>query len=478
MTTPANKKSNELIDPQAQMLVGFLKEMGLPSDNIIADQSQRAIIGDNLDSLINSIPADHRKDARYLSKFVVGAGFGLFDYSLNAVWNEVVIKLRAKAVMYGLDIFFDAAVGGSKAREFYSTEEHLSSLKDSVLLDTSRKLELISDTTYKKLKHILDMRNDTGISHPNSYTINAYELLGYLQNCIQDVLNENPTAAALQVQAFVSNLKTRIEPLDKNALQGIEARITQLPTHLCGNLMRTVFGIYVTPGTDPAVRKNISLIAPKLWNSCADETRFKLGIVLEGYNVNLYKDKHALGTQFFDVVGGQAFRSPSEREIIIDGLVTDLLDKHNGWDNFHHEAPVAAELYSYVPDQNSVIENLAFRLFKVIMICRIGNGVAYQGGVSPGGKNYYDRMLIIAGDKYAPHVMASLSHYEIKARLENNRCAGHAKDALQIVRNFVINGRIAECLDYLIANVVDHPDRVDGPEFRKLSTGHINWGSH
>jgi len=475
MTIPVAKKSNELIDPQAQMLVGFLQEMGLPSQNIIADQNQRAIIGDNLESLVSAIPAEHRKDARYLSKFVVGAGFGLFDYSLNAVWNEVVINLRTKAVIYGLDIFFDAAVGGSKAREFYSTEEHLSSLKDSVLLDTSRKLEIISDTTYKKLKHILDMRNDTGISHPNNYTINAYELLGYLQNCIQDVLNENPTEAALQVQAFIGNLKKMTGTLDKAALQGIENRIMELPTHLCGNLIRTVFGIYVTPDTDPAVRKNISLFAPKLWDSCADETKFKLGIVLEGYNVNLYKDKHALGTQFFNVVGGQAFRSPSERAIIIDGLVTDLLNKHNGWDNFHHEGPVAAELYSYVPDQNSVIEHLAVRLFKVVMICRIGNGVAYQSGVSPSGKKYYDAILAIAGDKYAPQVMASLTHYEIQARLGNSRCAGHARDALQIVRNIVINGRIAECLDYLIARIADDPNCINKHEFKKLSSDYINW---
>jgi hypothetical protein len=196
------KKSNEIIDPQAQMLVGFLKDMGLPSENIIADQNQRAIIGDNIQNLVASIPAGLKKDARYLSKFVIGAGFGLFDYSLNAIWNEVVVNLRKKAVLYGLDIFFDAAVGGSKAREYYSTEDDFSSLKDSVLLDTSRKLELISDTTYKKLKHILEMRNDTGISHPNSYSINAYELLGYLQNCIENVLNDNPTEAALQVQAF------------------------------------------------------------------------------------------------------------------------------------------------------------------------------------------------------------------------------------------------------------------------------------
>jgi hypothetical protein len=152
----------ELIDPQAQMVVAFLKELGLPSDNIIADQPERAIIGQNLYTYIQSLPDDLKRDARYLSKFVVGAGYGLFDYSLNAVWNEVTLDLRKKAIAYGIDIFFDAAVGG-KSRDFYETEEDLASLKDTVLLDTCRKLELISDTTYKKLKHILEMRNDIGI---------------------------------------------------------------------------------------------------------------------------------------------------------------------------------------------------------------------------------------------------------------------------------------------------------------------------
>jgi hypothetical protein len=470
------KKTNELIDPQAQLIVGFLQQMGLPSDNIIADQGQRAIIGSNLDALISSIPAEHRKDARYLSKFVVGAGFGLFDYSLNAVWNEVVLKLRTKAIMYGLDIFYDAAVGGSKAREFYSTEEHLSSLKDSVLLDTCRKLELISDTTYKKLKHILDMRNDTGISHPTSYSINAFELLGYLQNCVQDVLNEHPTAAALQVQSFIANLKTLTGPIDNATKQSIESKIADLPTHLCGNLIRTVFGIYVASDTDPTVRKNISLIAPKLWSACADETKYKLGIVLEGYNVNLYKEKHELGCQFFEVVGGQAFRSPSERAIIIDELLTNLINTHNAWDNFHHEPPIAAELYSFVPDQVSVSDNFAQRLFKVVMICRIGNGVQYNGGVSPGAKSYYDSLIGMAGDRFAPHVMASLSHYEIKARLGTERCRLHARDALQMVRAVTINLRIAECLDYLIDRLPADASCVDSQEFRQLSVGHIVWG--
>ena len=299
MSTLVTTGNSSLVDPQAQRLVDFLRDVGLPHDNIMADPSERAIIASNLPAYLQSLPAEVKRDARYLSKFVIGAGSGLFDYALNAIWNEVVIDLRKKAALYGLDIFFDAAVGGNKTREFYKTEDDLAALKDAVLLDTCRKLELISDTTYKKLKHILDMRNDIGISHPTNYTINAFELLGWLQTCVQDVLNDRPTEAALKVQAFISNLKGYTSLLDAPTLQTLKRRFAELPSHLCGNLLRTVFGIYVAPDTDQAVRRNIATLAPDLWRKCLDEPRYKLGIVLEGYNSNLYKDKYVLGEQFF-----------------------------------------------------------------------------------------------------------------------------------------------------------------------------------
>jgi hypothetical protein len=345
-----------------------------------------------------------------------------------------------------------------------------------VLLDTCRKLELISDTTYKKLKHILDMRNDIGISHPNTYAINAFELLGWLQTCVSEVLNDNPTEAALQVQNFISNLRHQTTPLEHTAVQGIGARFAQLPSHLCGSLLRTIFGIYVANDTDPAVRKNISLIAPALWATCKDDAKYKLGIVLEGYKVNLYRDKHGLGEQFFALVAGNAYRSQSERVIIVDELITDLRDKHNGWDNFHHEPPVAAHLYSYNPDQGSILESLAQRLFKTVLMCRIGNGVNYNTGVSPWAKRYYDNMLALAGDKYAPHVIASLSEFEIRNRLHNANCRKHAKTALLIVKSNVINERLLECLDYILTNIDTNQNCVESSELKKLSADYINWG--
>lgn len=475
MNTIITTGSTSLVDPQAQRLVDFLRDVGLPHDNIMADPSERAIIASNLPGYLQSLPAEVKRDARYLSKFVIGAGSGLFDYALNAIWNEVVIDLRKKAFLYGLDIFFDAAVGGSKTREFYKTEDDLAALKDAVLLDTCRKLELISDTTYKKLKHILDMRNDIGISHPNNYNINAFELLGWLQTCVQDVLHDRPTEAALRVQAFIANLKGYTTPLDQATKQNIERRFGELPSHLCGSLLRTVFGIYVAPDTDAGVRKNIAVLAPALWKMCPDEPRYRLGIVLEGYNTNLYKDKHALGEQFFDLVGGNAYRSPSERVIIVDTLITELLDKHNGWDNFHHEAPVAANLWSYVPDQNSIFDNLAERLFKTVLLCRIGRGVSYNDGVSPGGKRYYDAILAIGGDKFAPHVMAAFSHYEIVGQLNRSICRAQAKLALEAARTNVINQRLIECMTYLIDHVEANPGCATTAEFKRLSTGYIRW---
>lgn len=475
MTDIVESKLNHLVDPQAQRIVEYLESVGLPSENIIAALDERETIGNNLPAFIEKLPKEIKDEARYLSKFVVGAGYGLFDYSLNAIWNEVIVDLRQKAIRYGLDIFFDAAVGGGKNRDMYSTEADLGIIKDVVLLDTCRKLELIADTTYSKLKHILDMRNNIGISHPNNYNINAFELMGWLQTCVQDVLNDQPSDAALQVQAFIGNLKQHIKPLDAPTTQTIEQRVKELPTHFCGNILRTIFGIFVSPDTDPAVRKNISLIAKCVWDSCLDEPRLKLGTVLEGYKANLHTDKYGLGEQFFEIVAGNAYRSNSERLIIVNELLIELKEKHHAWDNFHHEIPVARSLISYVPEASTIIPNIAETMFRTVLLCRIGNGVTYNNGVSPGARRYYDQVLSYAGDQYAPMVMELLNHYELRSNLGSATCRQQAKQALEAVKPNVINQRLNECLDYLITNIEATAGCVRDPNFKKLSVGHITW---
>lgn len=474
MDTLVPKTSTALVDPQAQMVVDFLKNVGLPYENIIAAQSERAIINQNLPTYLESLPPEVKQNATYLSKFVVGAGFGLFDYSLNAIWNEVVLDLYKKVIAYGLDIFYDAAVGG-RNRAFYQTEDDLRSLKDAVLLDTCRKLELIGDTTHKKLKHILDMRNDIGISHPNNYVINAFELLGWLQTCIQDVLNDRPTEAALQVQAFIQNLKTYTQPLDSANQATIEGKIRSLASHHCGHILRTMFGIYVTSDTDLQVRKNIALLAVTVWDASSDESKYKLGLVLEGYNTNLYQDKYVLGEQFFRSVGGNAYRSNAERAIIVDGLIDLLLEKHNGWDNYHHEAPIADNILSYINGQTDILPNFANKLIKTVLICRIGRGITYCRGVSPRGLPYYNQILSMLGDQFTPFALAALASYEIQAQLERQICRQQACEALNIIKSGVVNQRLIECIDFLLEHLVNNGKIVFDGRFKTLSNGYITW---
>lgn len=259
----------------------YLTYLGLPTDNIIAELSERKVIEQNLPTFIQSLPDDVKREARYLSKFVAGAAIGLFDASLNYVWNEVVVNLRQKAVIYGLDMFFDAAVGGSK-REDFSTEEDLSGLKDNTLINTSKKLELISEVVYVKLHHILTMRNDIGASHPNSYSINGFELLGWLQTCVKDILNDKPSESAIQIKSFIDNLKVSTSVLDEQAIKSMERPLKELSLQNTDNLLNSIFGIYTSDRTGNIVRKNIALFAPHIWERSSENIKYKLGVTLDG----------------------------------------------------------------------------------------------------------------------------------------------------------------------------------------------------
>ena len=107
----------------------MLNDLGLPSENIIASVDERENIMKMLPQLMNSIPESQKRDATYLSRFVAGAAIGLFDASLNYVWNEVVISLRQKIIYFGIDTFFDNAVT-DKVREQYKNEDDLLGIKD------------------------------------------------------------------------------------------------------------------------------------------------------------------------------------------------------------------------------------------------------------------------------------------------------------------------------------------------------------
>lgn len=445
------KGANELVADSTQF-ERFLESLSLPTDNVLASTDERQIVGENLPTFLNSLDIEDREDARYLSKFIGATAIGLFDAALNYVWNEVVLNLRKKAVMYGIDLFFDAAVGG-KNREMYSSEADLGGIKDQVLLDTCRKLELISDIVYRKLVHILTMRNEIAASHPNVERIGGYELLGWLQTCVKDVLQDRPSESAIQIQSIVQNLKSADRPIDQQDFAHFEAGLRNLSSAHIHNLLVTLFGIFLSDDSSQVLRKNVALLAPPIWRHSLDSVKTKLAGRIDGYRSNLQREKVERAKEFLTIVDGLHFESLPAKIIALEELVRDLNNAHAGWDNFYNEPPVMKQILSYVKSSNDIPEEIKPQLVEAVLKCRIGNGVSYCGGVSSSGKPLYDEFFKLLDDEGMAIAIWYLFQPHINSRLYNERCLKALHEFLSNVRETIISERLIEAVDILLNDI-------------------------
>lgn len=452
----------------------YLAHLGLPTENIIATLPERKIIETNLPAFVESLPDEVKRDARYLSKFVAGAAIGLFDASLNYVWNEVVLNLRAMIVVYGLDMFFDNAVGGTR-RELYSSEKDLSGLKDNTLVNTCRKLELISDIVYTKLNHILTMRNDIGASHPNSYSISAYELLGWLQTCVQDILNDKPSASAIQIKSFIENLKKSSEVFDSAKIASMEKPLSELSLQNTDNLLNSIFGIYNSSSTDNIVRKNIALFAPHIWEKSSDNIKYKLGVTIDGYKNNLHNEKHALGVEFFTFCGGNRYQSLDSRIISLDGHVDELLEARYSWDNFYNEPQHMRKILSYFETEADIPLERVHKIIKAVLICRVGKGISYNTGVSPAGRPIYDKFFGMLGDQNIIKTITAMHSNEVRVTLDNSHCQTHMVAVLKMLKANARSERIQEILDFLLQNQGILNKIHNDKHYKELTKNHITF---
>lgn len=437
----------------------YLQELGLPHEGIVAPDSERSMMSMILPQTIQQLSSQTKRDAVYLSKFVASSAIGLYDAALNYLWNEVVVSLREKVNIYGLDLFYDAAVGG-ELRETYSTVEDLNSIKDNTLVDTCRKLELISDILHAKLKHILYMRNNIGASHPNAETIRTLELLGWLETCVKDVIDDRPSEAALFVQQLIVNLKKDDLDLDIPRLEQIQENLQKQHSRISGNLLVTLFGIFTKKNTSPNVRKNILKLAPIVWEISPENKKYEIGFKLDQFAVNLDESTLALGNSFLEKCNGNSYRSEGTRSRELNELLNRLLDTHHAWDNFHHEVPIARQIKKYINEETHILTSIEDKLIKTILICRIGNGNNYQKGVSPGAKAIYDEIIKLFNSKQVNKLLKFLKEPEIKNMLSIGNCISQAKELLGLINLDLQEGRSAEAIEFILSNLDNAKSKI------------------
>ena len=466
--------TNEIAISSTEVFAKFLAQYGLPSDNIIANTVEREYVRNGLPTLIAGLSSDIKKDARYLSKFYAASAIGLFDAALNYVWNEVVLNLRKRAVLYGIDLFFDAAVGG-KSRESFNEERDLEGIKDKTLLDSCHKLELISDIVYKKLENISTMRNEIAASHPNVESIGGFELLGWLQTCVKDVLQDQPSESAIHVRKLIENLKNSEEIVGKTEVEHFGKALESLALPHVHSILITFFGMFVNTGTKQTLRKNIAILLPKIWQRADEKVKYGLGINMHTYRVNLQTDKIKLGSDFLQIVDGLRYESQDERVYALSNLAERLEETHCGWDNFYHEPPVMREILQYIKKSNDIPEIIKPKLVTVVMRCRIGRGLSYCNGVSPAGLSLYDRFLGLLDDSSIIECIIALWTNEIKVKLDNPVCLQQLRSVFDLLLSIAVNNELQNLITFLLKNIDKLNTLKNNKQFIEMSSQFFTW---
>ena len=117
-------------------LAGFLSSLGLPTEQVLVEFSERRFVLQSLQQTIEVLPYEERSKAYYLSKFSVSIMVGLFDAALNFLWDETILALRRLAAAIDLSYFFDTAEKREAYRAKLQTSDDLATLDDLTLIDT------------------------------------------------------------------------------------------------------------------------------------------------------------------------------------------------------------------------------------------------------------------------------------------------------------------------------------------------------
>jgi len=326
-----------------------------------------------------------------------------------------------------------------------------------------------------KLDNVLTMRNEIAASHPNVASIGGFELLGWLQTCVKDVLQDQPSESAIQVRKLIENLKHNAEIVGNSEVERFGKALESLALPHVHNMLITFFGMFVNSGTVQTLRKNIATLLPKIWQRADETVKYSLGIKMNTYRVNLQTDKVKLGRDFLQIVDGLRYESQDERVYALSDLAERLEETHCGWDNFYHEPPVIREILQYTKNSNDIPEIIKPKLVTVVLRCRIGRGLPYFNGVSPDGLPLYDRFLSLLDDPGIIECIIALWTNEIKVKLDNPVCQRQLRSVFELLLSIAVNKELQNLITFLLKNIDKISTLKNNKQFIDMSRQFFTW---
>ena len=319
-----------------------LDRVGLPSDGVLVEIKQRFRVFENYPNVISELTSERRGESMYLSKLLAAVGAGLFDAALNYLWDETIAELRRRVARYDLAYFFDIAVPSPDRRKGLHDEEHLDQISDQDLIRAAREIGLISDIGYQQLDLTRYMRNYASAAHPNQNEINAFQLLGWIETCIKEVITLPETQVVAETKKLLHNV--RAGAITSQNASATAEFFAELSSERADNIAAGFFGIYVDEDSNERARDGVRLLMPHLWFHVTEPKRREFGVKYGKYVANGDTARSERARELLDVVEGAAYLPEPVRAAEISTAIDDLLAAHRGFNNFHTEPGPARRL--------------------------------------------------------------------------------------------------------------------------------------
>lgn len=433
----------KLEEHQAMMTYVFDK-LNLPHKDIFVSTTERQIVFSNIENLLKTIEPSVRIEAYYISKFLAAISSGLFDAALNYIWDETIANLRKKILNYDLDYFFDQ-ITTSPDKKAKFKEDDLDGISDQELIEGARKIELISEIGYKQLDLIRYMRNFASAAHPNQNELTAYQLMGWFDVIIKEVIAIKEPNTAVNIKQLLGNIKINKIDSEQKAKEMISF-LKDAPQIQINNLCRGLFGIYTRQDANQISIDNIKLLLTKIWDFVGNNTKFEFGIKYGNFvAINDVKSAEK-AKEFLSICqDGLQFLPESTRILEIEETLDALYRTHNSMNNFYNEVIFAKKLFNIVgsisiPD--GIIEKYVFTLINVTL--SNGYGVAQSANLV-----YFD-LLQKFDTRQTSIAILSFKNERISSKLSHSLCKRKFLEIIEIMKEKTVNPLEKSLIDEII----------------------------
>lgn len=385
---PLSQELEKSIQGLNAPLANYLTDIGLPTQNVLYPISERKNVINSLKEVLSILPIAEKEKAYYLTKFIVAISVGLFDGALNYLWDETIKALRKLAIKFDLEYFYAVAEKVSARNKNLVIPDEIDKIGDHDLLETARRIGLLSEVNYNRLEHINYMRNHASAAHPNDHQIDGFEILGWLRVCLRHAILAEPDHSIINIKKLLDNIRTiEIPPVD---LPHISSDIVKQPLERIDDFLWTIFGMFTDPRQVTITKNNIQLLAKIVWDASSEDRKYEIGSKFGVYRKNLDVARKEAAQDFLSIVEGNKYKDE-------DSLSGELLENleilksvHFGWNNFYNEWPHAKALYNSLPPTGKIPRASRKTFVKVIAMCFIGNGLGYREGVDESAVKYYE----------------------------------------------------------------------------------------